>query len=134
VLRRPDGEVIISDYRRWAEPLDDAIHRIVATNVDGIVDDVTVVWYPYNTLLALDYRIYGDIVRFDADATGKAVLLIQWGMVTSDREVVVAPRRDRYEASVSGDGDTGAIVAAMNEVVSEFSRDVADEVSKVVGD
>lgn len=125
VTRGPNGEVLIDDYRRWAEAVDESIHRIVAANVEGLVDGVTVLSYPYNTMLQLEYRVFGDVVRFDADQDGRAMLIVQWGIISADRDIIVEPRRARYEATASTPGDAGAIVAALNDVIADFSRDIA---------
>ncbi len=125
VTRGTNAEIIIDDFRRWAEPVDESIHRIVAANVESLVDEVTVVSYPYHTMAQPEYRIYGDVVRFDADASGEAVLVVQWGIAAADRTVVTPPQRARYGAQASNPADMGAVVTAMNEVIAAFSRDIA---------
>ena len=122
---------MIDDYRRWAESVDESIHRIVAANVESLADGVTVLAYPYNTMLRLNYRIHGDVVRFDADQNGRALLIVQWGIISADRDIVVEPRRTRYEATASSPGDVGAIVTALNKVVADFSRDIAEQLESV---
>ena len=131
VTRGPNGEILINDYRRWAEAVDESIHRIVAANVESLAEGVTVLAYPFNTMLQLEYRIYGDVVRFDADQNGKAVLIVQWGIISADRETVVEPRRVRYEQMASTPAEVGAIVAALNGVIADFSRDIAGALDRV---
>lgn len=125
VTRGAHGEVLIDDFRRWAESVDESIHRIVAANVESLADGVTVLAYPYSTMLQLQYRIYGDVVRFDADQNGRALLIVQWGIISADRDVVVEPRRTRYEAMATNPADIGSVVTALNKVVADFSRDIA---------
>ena len=127
VTRRGDAEMIVDDFHRWAEPVDDALHRIVAINLDSLLDGVIVVAFPYNHLADLSYQVIGQIDRFDADENGRVVLLAQWGIMTPDSDVVVIPRRTRYETQATDPGDYGAIAAAMSEVIAEFSRDLARE-------
>ena len=126
VTRKADGEITIDDFRRWAEPLDEAVHRIVAASVEGLVDNVSVVSYPYHTMIKPEYRVYGDVVRFDVDEAGNAVLRVQWGVATADRETVLPPRRAWYTARASS-ADTNAIVEALNTLVADFSNDVAEQ-------
>ena len=131
VTRGAHGEVLIDDFRRWAESVDESIHRIVAANVESLTAGVTVLAYPYNTMLQPEYRIYGDVVRFDADQNGRALLIVQWGIISADREVIIEPRRTRYEATATNPADTGAVVTALNKVVADFSRDIAAQLESV---
>jgi uncharacterized lipoprotein YmbA len=125
VTRGKDSTVIVNDFNRWIEPLDDAIHRVVSENLDSLVDDAVVVAFPYTHIADLDYQLIGRISRFDTDHDGTAVLQIQWGFITSKDEFVVAPKRARYEARVARAGDYPALARAMSEVLQQFSRDVA---------
>ncbi len=134
VTRGTNAEIIINDFRRWAEPVDESMHRIVAANVEGLVEDVTVVSYPYHTMAQPEFRIYGDVVRFDADVTGEAVLVVQWGIAAADRTVVAPPQRARYVAQASNPTDTGAVVIALNAVIAEFSRDIATHIEQAIRD
>lgn len=125
VTRGEMAEIIIDDFRRWAEPVDESIHRVVAANVESFIDGVTVVSYPYHTMAQPEYRVYGDVVRFDADETGRAVLIVQWGIAGSDRTAIMPPQRSRYVSQAAAAADTGAVVMALNDVVAQFSKDIA---------
>ena len=128
VTKGVNTEVIIDDFRRWSEPLDETINRVVAASVDSLVDEVIVVAYPYNTQVKPEFRVYGDVVRFDADTSGLVVFVVQWGIVTADRETVLPPIRSRYTAQAHAPADTGSVVMALNSVVEDFSREVAQRV------
>lgn len=127
VTRGPGAEMIVDDFNRWAEPLDRAIHRIVASNVDSLVSDVTVVAFPYSSLVAVDYRLVGRVDRFDVDETGRAVLNVQWGIGRKNQSILVPPRRSHYEIQARVAGDADATAQAMNQLVTEFSRDIAQQ-------
>ena len=130
VTRGSDSEVNIDDFNRWVEPVDDALYRIVATNVDALLDGVVTIAFPYSGFSGIEYRVVGRINRFDADQDGRTVLLAQWGIVNADSEFVVQPRRARYEAQARASGDYSAIAAAMSEALQDFSRDIAAEFEK----
>ncbi len=125
VTRRSDSTVVVDDFNRWVEPVDDAIYRIVSENLDSLVNDAVVVAFPYTHIADLDYQIIGRISRFDADQQGTAVLQIQWGIISSTDEFLVQPKRARYEVTAARPGDYPALARAMSEVLQQFSRDVA---------
>ena len=118
--------VRVDEFNRWAEPLDLAIPRIVTVNVDGLLDDVIAVTFPYPSRFRTDYRLIGRIIRFDTDQDGLALLEIQWAVQDADANNVIQPRRDRYTAQATSADDPNAIVVALNDTLEAFSRDVAD--------
>ncbi len=127
VSRGSDAEMIVDDIHRWAEPLDEAIHRTIASNVDSLLQSVSVAAFPSAALLNADYRLAGRIYRFDADRGGLVVLDVQWGVGGVDDKLLVPPRRNRYETQAADPDDPGAIALAMSEVLAQFSRDIARE-------
>ncbi len=129
MVRRGQGaEMIVDDFNRWAEPLDDAIHRTIASNVDGLVNNLVVVAFPTGVALDIDYRVFGRIDRFEQDNGGTAVLDIQWGIGDSSGEVIAAARRTRYESRVSNQGDPASTAEAMSEALELLSKDIATEI------
>ena len=132
VTRGSGAELIIDDVNRWAEPLDDAIHNILASNVDGLLESMTVLAYPSGALLQTDYRLVGRITRFDSDQNGLVVLELQWGVADTDSNILVVPRRGRYESQGTAPGNPGAIARAMSDALAQLSRDIASEIESAV--
>ena len=127
VTRRGDAEMIVDDFNRWAEPVEDEVHRIVAANLDGLLEDTVVIAFPYRHYTDLRGRVVGRVDRFDADQDGQVVLLVHWGIVTPESDFVVVPRRVSYQAQASTAGGYTAIATAMSQVLADFSRDIARE-------
>jgi uncharacterized lipoprotein YmbA len=134
IVTRGSGAVVnINDFARWAEPLDQAVHGIVANNVDGLLADIIVVAYPYITTVDLDYVVVGRIDRFDVGADGDAVMIVQWGLVDASRdETQIAPQRHRYTARASNPDDPGSIATAMSDILTQLSRDIAKGVDSAL--
>lgn len=132
VTQESGSAVNVDEFNRWAEPLDVALPRVVATNVDQLLDSIVVVTFPYSARIRTDYRLIGRVVRFDADQSGQAVLEVQWGVQDSEANTVLTPRRTRYTSQASPAKDPGAIVAALNETVDAFSRDIASNIETLL--
>jgi uncharacterized lipoprotein YmbA len=128
VTRGSGAELIVDDVNRWAEPLDDAIHRILASNLDRMLGSVVVVAYPSSALLEIDYRLVGRIGRFNAGEDGLVVLEVQWGAADTDGNMLMAPTRSRYESQATVPGDPAAVVQAMSDALEQFSRDMASDI------
>ena len=127
VTRSDGGEMITHDFLRWSEPLDQALHRVVAANVDSLLPEMTVFSFPYDSARMPAYKVRGSLDRFDVDSTGLGVLVLQWGIIDRKDEVVRPIGRSRYESRSTNPGNPAADVAAMNELLAAFSRDVAED-------
>ena len=70
VTRDVDAKMRVNDFNRWTEPLAVSMHRIVSTDGDNLLHGVVVIMYPYEAVVRshLDYRLVGDVNRFDADS------------------------------------------------------------------
>ena len=137
VTRGPGQELSVDEFSRWAEPLSPAFHRVVATDVDNAVDGLIVVAVPLESAVRaqVDYRLLGDVLRFEADRSGRVVLEVQWGIAdTAARESVVGARRSRYEAQAGSGGDPASVASAMNEALADFSRDIASRMREILAD
>ena len=67
VTRGTNDEVEISEYRRWAEPLESGIAEVLADNLAAQVGSQRVAVFPWRgaTARALDYRVVVVVLRFD---------------------------------------------------------------------
>jgi uncharacterized lipoprotein YmbA len=130
VTRGEGAELNVDEFSRWAEPLEVAFHRVVSTDVDNMMAGVTVLSFPWQSAVQaqVDYRVLGDVIRFDADQAGLVVLETQWGIMAADSDKwLVPPQRTRYEVQTESPDDPAAVALAMNEVLAKFSRDIAGE-------
>ena len=134
VTRGAGAELQVDEFNRWAEPFAVAVHRVIAEDVDKLVTGATVIAFPYDSRIRshVDYRLIGDVTRFEADMSGRVVLELQWGISSTDSEIVVKPGRRRYETQVSATGDAAAVADAMNRALGKFARDIAASLEAVL--
>jgi uncharacterized lipoprotein YmbA len=125
VTRRANAELKVHDYERWAEPVAVMQHRIVASNIDALLDDTLAVAYPYGRLVNYDYVLIGEVYRFDMDDAGVTRLELQWAIGTPSDGSLVPISRSSYETRGGNVDDPGSVAAAMSNVLEQFSRDVA---------
>jgi uncharacterized lipoprotein YmbA len=132
VWRGTNAEMQVDEFSRWTEPLSTSLLRVVSTDVDKLLDGVVVVVFPYQPFVRdqIDFRLLGDVNRFDADSAGNIVLEVQWGIADADGAVIVPVRRNRYQAKASLAQDPGAVVVAMNDALAQFSTDIANKLKE----
>lgn len=134
VTRGANAEVQVDEFSRWSEPLATSLLRIVSTDVDNLLEGVVVVVFPYEPFVRnqVRYRLVGDINRFEADHLGQIVLEVQWGVADVDGGVELPVRRNRYLAQAVTANDPGAVAAAMNDALAQFSRDIASKLANTL--
>jgi hypothetical protein len=136
VTRGGGSELEVDEFSRWAEPLTLALHRVVSTDVDNMMDGVIVIAFPWEAMVqnAVDYRLLGEVTRFDADRSGRVVLDIQWAISDVPGGVAVVIRRSKYETRASRPDDPAIVTSAMNDALAMFSRDVVRELEVILQD
>lgn len=125
VTRTSGSEVIIDEFQRWAEPVDRSFNRVLASNLDEMLESAVVVVFPHYMNISIDMRVIGRVFRFDTDTAGLAVLDVQWAAGDGSNNTIIEPRRSYYEARATDPRDYDSIVIALNETVHAFSRDLA---------
>ena len=133
VTRGQNRELHIDDFNRWAEPVAQAQLTVLASNLDGLLDNVIVLAYPYGRIAEYDYRLVARVERFDMDASGSTVLEVQWSISDADGDPAVAPRRSRFVNGGGDPDDPGSVAAGMSRCLADFSRDVAATISTMLG-
>ena len=129
VTRGRQSELRIDDFNRWGEPIVNAQHRILASNVDALLDDVIVVAYPYSAAADYDAKLVGRIDRFDMDTSGTTRLDVFWAVATRDNELWIRPQRSTFTIPGGDPSDPNSVAAAMSECLTQFSREIADAVA-----
>jgi uncharacterized lipoprotein YmbA len=136
VTRGANAEMQVDEFSRWSEPLTTSLMRIVSADVDNLLQGVVVVVFPYEPLVRVqvNYRLVGDVSRFEADHLGRIVLEVQWGIADTNGGLVVPVRRNRYQVQASSVDDPGTVVVAMNDALGQFSRDIATKLEAALRD
>ncbi len=124
VKRGRGNELLVDDFHRWGEDLEDSVPRIVAANLSVLLEAASVVELPTIAVVRPNYRVVGSIHQFDLSAQGEAVLIVQWS-VSDGSQMIIGPLRHRYTHASESAFGANAEVAALNAVLEAFSRDIA---------
>lgn len=133
VSRDGANQVQVSGLHQWAEPLNGTVTRVLAENLRLLLDSTEVIELPsYRD--TFNAELYLSLLRFERDADGKVTLVATWEVMSGDRRNELSRERAVIRAPVADSAGLGtgegaryeAIVAAMNEALSELSRRVAE--------
>ncbi|MDJ0809379.1 MAG: PqiC family protein [Desulfobacterales bacterium] len=124
VTRRGENEVRTAAFANWAEPLQQNFRRVLSENLALLLGTDAIYNHPWRSTLKPDQRVELEIIRFDADPQGDAVLDVRWEITDARGKQLRPKSRAVFRQKVSGEGHA-AIVTAMSLTLADFSRHVA---------
>ena len=126
--RSGDNQLHYAGSHRWAEPLKTTFIRTLTENLTLMLPTDRTSIHPWPRATRLDYQVMVDVLRFDADAGGKVILVSGWKVIRADDGTVVERNRTTY-TEAAGAFDYPAIVAAQSRAVEQLSRNIATAIS-----
>lgn len=123
MTRRSDGELILHELDRWAAPLEEMLVQTLADNLMRLTGSERILAYPTAGRAEAALRVTGQILRFDTDADGIAVLRVQWQVKSAAGDLLAPPQTAEYRAQAAS-ADTAARVDALSKVLGQFAKDL----------
>lgn len=118
------NELRLEDSRRWAEPLAEAVGRVLAEDLARRLGTDQVRVYPWRQWEGLDYQVVVEVLRFDADSQGRVRLDVRWRVEGHGGAGSLATRRSELAGEVRGEG-YAAIVQAQSRTLAGFADEIA---------
>jgi hypothetical protein len=132
VIRDAGSQLQMAEFDRWASAPQTAWVPWLAREVDRQLASGVVVAFPSIGHSDAPYRVRGTIAQWDTDASGRAVLVVQWECVTQTEAVLSPLRTSRYTAQAQRLGDYDDIVTALNQTLADFAKDIAAALSSAL--
>jgi uncharacterized protein len=129
VTRVGRNQLALSEFDRWAEPLQDNVLRVLAEHLACLVPTEQVLRQACPRSATLDYQVTVDMRQFDGSLGGESRLLALWS-VLDGAELPLLSQRAFLNVPV-GWGDYDAMVAAMSELLARLSRDIAVAIQRL---
>jgi uncharacterized lipoprotein YmbA len=123
VTRTSQNELSMADYDRWAESLEDNTIRVLAENLAALLPSRRVSIYPWKRATPIDYQVAVQVTRFDRLENGESVLAARWRVLDGGGKELLNQASTHQETPAGP--DYAATVAAMNQTLEAFSREVA---------
>lgn len=132
-IRGTAGQIEFLEYQRWSEPLEASFTRILVDDLILLAGTGQAMAAPVPGDLRIDYRLRARISRFDVDAGGQAVLVVQWYIVDNQGKVLTEPRQSTYRREsqrlAPAEARAAASAAALSATVADFAADVIRSIS-----
>ena len=124
VTRSGKHRLDLSEFDRWAEPLQTDATRVLVENLSQFLHDrATIVMW--DGVIPLDYQVRIEISRFDFEESGEAFLAAQWTIVGIEDGAILVRRTSRFRHP--GDSqDYASLVSAMSQNLEAFSQEITE--------
>ncbi|WP_404426608.1 membrane integrity-associated transporter subunit PqiC [Thalassospira australica] len=124
VTRSSDNRLVINQFDRWAEPLDENIQRVLIENLDRRLHPQRIETFPWNSRDGVVWQIVVDIGGFERQPDGSVQISARWKIVNFDSgETVVSERFS--DSMMPRDTTTEGTVAAMSDLLVRLSDSIA---------
>jgi len=119
----------LSEFDRWAEPLQDLFARVVSENLAALLNTQRIYQVPRRRATAIDYQVEVDVLRYDADADDNILLKARWALFGEDGRDLLGDKITTVTVPLSGEETYEAQVAAMSKAAADFSKIIAAEIA-----
>lgn len=126
VTRIDANRISHSADRRWAEPLDRGIQRVVAENLGALLDSTRVGPFPAIEARREGYRVALRVHRFEAEDQ-RAVGVIDWTLRRADSGDILAGSTFVGREAIADMG-AAAITAGLSRLLAALADDIAGAV------
>lgn len=124
VTRMAPNQVRLSEYDRWAEPLEEGVGRVVSQNVASLLRAERLTSYPWPSERRPLYQVEIEILRFETNSSQEAQLAARWTVRHTAKKDAVRYHDTRLSRTAR-ERSTAAEVAALSEVLADLSRQIA---------
>ena len=139
VIRGAGHKLELSEFHRWAEPLNETISRVIIVNLSNMLESTRVYKIPRrNKTIPLEFRIEIDFARFDGMPGGNALLVARWTLYGQTESALVTKVSIISESSgAEGSGGSESsdevsfenLIAAQNRTLQRLSREIFDAIN-----
>jgi len=132
VVRSAQNRFQVSEYERWAEPLEENFTRVLAQNLAILLQTDSVVAYPWLSSRKPNFQIEIEVLHFEPNAARDVQLAARWLVIDGRNKQPLNLKESRLVRHVN-QGSTDASVAALSEAVADLSREIANAVTTING-
>lgn len=130
VSRAGSNRLLVDEFHRWGGSLEDDFLRVLGENLGQLLGTSRILVEPAEARLPLDFRVVADVLSFEGTAGGYAVFKVRWGVVDPYIGQALVVRVSSYRSRAKGP-DPEAMIAALSETLSAFSRDLAEQLREL---
>ena len=131
VTQEKNHQLKFAQFDRWAEPLNEAMTRVIKENVAMMLPQARIISYPSDLPLSLAFRVEMEMTRFEIDLSSELLLIVQWSVldVKFPRNSII--QRSELRVPLKSNDYAGA-VDALSTACATLSQQIAHGISQIV--
>ena len=126
VSRASAHRLTIDEFHRWGGSLPEDFLRVLSENLARLLATSRIVLLPGEARFALDVQVVAEVLTFEAQDNGDAVLNVRWALIDPEQGSALLVRETTHRQPLSS-SDPEAKVRGLSDVLAAFSREVASE-------
>ena len=129
VTRGAGSRISIHEFEVWSDPPADLIQRAVVDDLAHRFGADRVMATPVAHYATPGWQVALDVIRFDVDEAGEAVLDARWTLLAGSSDRLAGSRRERIEVPSGDAADPAKRVTALREAVAMLASRIGDAVA-----
>jgi len=129
VTRASSDRLMVSDEKRWGEPLDQNFESTLCQNLSRLLGTQRIITYPWYADTHIDYQVEVWVTHFEASENGQSEMTAVWTIRDGRNGNVLATSETTANAPVQGDDLAGS--AALSQDLGQMSRQIADRIAQL---
>ena len=129
VTRGAGSRISIHEFEVWSDPPADLIQRAVVDDLAHRFGTDRVTATPVAHYATPGWQVALDVIRFDVDEGGDAVLDARWTLLAGSSDRLAASRRELIEVPSGDATDPAKRVTALRESVAMLASRIGDAVA-----
>jgi uncharacterized lipoprotein YmbA len=130
VTRTSQNALVLAYFDLWAEPLSDAVPRILAENITRLICTKEVSLFPWKPAREPDYRVEVEVLHMDGNLGQTFTLEAWWNISARGEKRVIVTKRSSYREAVAG-LDYDALIQAYSRALAALSHDIASALKDI---
>jgi uncharacterized protein len=129
VTRGAGSRISIHEFEVWSDPPADLIQRALVDDLAHRFGADQVLATPVARYATPGLRLALEVIRFDVDESGDAVLDARWTLLAGSSDRLAASRREWIEVPSGDAADPAKRVTALREAVAMLAGRIGDAVA-----
>lgn len=134
VVNRSGNRLLFEDSQRWAEPLFDAVPRVLIANLSALLTDAHIVQAPWGAQSRPDLKLGIRISRLEAVENKSVELRASWTIMDQEESVILSNEAELSTPvllDMTPVDETSAVVTAHTKALIALARVIAADISAV---
>lgn len=131
VTRAGGNELHLSEFDRWAEPLEENFSRVLAENLAILIPTDRMAVFPWEKSPPIEYQVVVEVTRFEGYTDGNSVLVARWSIFGADGKQELLTRQSTFTTPIGTLQNYEVTVSALSRSLADLSREIAAEVTAI---